>query len=201
MKINTIEVAGFASALTALRLPFSKETRSLLEVVPMAAYPFQDSILMNGSQSMSIAKPDLELMQRLIKNGDEHAKPVRGIIAYADITAPIAFWWDLETYRAGHERLFSESTMNTEGRRLVGKELQEALGEISFMREIRKIDYFSYQTLRRIVMQRYNHRKPEFHVLIEWMRTLPMADELIFVGLEKELEVHNAMYRDYLAEL
>lgn len=63
-----------------------------------------------------------------------------------------------------------------------------------------KIDYFSYQTLRRIVSQRYNHRKPEFHEFIEWVKTLPYADELILLGLEEKLDVHNKMYNEYLSE-
>ena len=48
------------------------------------------------------------------------------------------------------------------------------------------VDVYSYQTLRRIVEQRHNHRLPEWHTFIDWIKTLPLAEELILVGLEME---------------
>lgn len=48
------------------------------------------------------------------------------------------------------------------------------------------VDVYSYQTLRRIVAQRHNHRLPEWHQFIDWIKTLPLAEELIFVGLNLE---------------
>ena len=47
-----------------------------------------------------------------------------------------------------------------------------------------RVDMFSYQTLRRIVAQRHNHRLPEWHQFIDWIKTLPLAEELILDGLE-----------------
>lgn len=188
------------SALKALRLPFNKTEQSKIEtlnvVVPSI---FEDTVsdcLRSGS-TIIFAPKDIQLLQNLILNGDEHAKPVRGILAYASITAPIDFWWDLETYEAGHQRLFSASTMNTEGRKLEGHALREVRNGISFGRPIHKIDYFSYQTLRRIVYQRHNHRLPEWHFFIEWIKTLPLADELILVGLEDKLAIHDEYLRKY----
>lgn len=196
MKIETIEVSGFASALKAVRLPYNKEAKSDIDTHVKSGIL---GTLRYGS-IISVAQEDIELLKRLESSGDEHAKPLRGILAYVDITAPINFWWDLETYNVGHQRLFSGSTMHTEGKGLKGKALQKALHEIPFDRPIRKIDYFSYQTLRRIVSQRYNHRKPEFHEFIEWVKTLPYADELILLGLEDKLAVHEQMYNEYLSE-
>lgn len=31
-----------------------------------------------------------------------------------------------------------------------------------------------------------NHRLPEWHQFIDWIKTLPLAEELIFVGIEME---------------
>ena len=199
MKIETTEVAGFAAALRALRFPFKKDARSEIHT-NFEADNVEGYNRFHSATFCLIDDKDLELLSTLISRGDEHAKPVRGILAYAEITAPIYFWWDLETYGVGHQRLFSESTMNDEGKKLVGKALQKALLAISFGRDIRKADYFSYQTLRHIVMQRYNHRKPEFHEFIEWIKTLPYAKELILVGLEDKLAIHDKMYHDYLNE-
>ena len=200
MKIETIEIAGFAGALTALRLPFGKEVRSHIEHSCDTSLDFTDvniektedtyEVTMIGHQRftsnthIAIEPKDLSLMTTLVKRGDEHAKVVRGINVWAKITAPVYWWAEEETYRAGHERLASESTMHIDCKGLSGKELQEAKSAIPMGKELTKVDMFSYQTLRRIVAQRHNHRLPEWHTFIDWVKTLPFAEELILVGLD-----------------
>ena len=207
MKIETIEIAGLAGALNALRLPFGKEVRSKIENYCETHLDFTDmdvektedtyEVTMKGllkftsNTSIAIDKKDLTLMQTLVKRGDEHAKVVRGINVWAKITAPVFFWAEAECYRAGHERLASESTMHIDCRGLTGQELQEAKAAIPMGKELTKVDMFSYQTLRRIVVQRHNHRLPEWHQFIAWIKTLPLAEDLIFVGLETEGESYD----------
>lgn len=194
MKIELLEISGMVSAFEALRLPYNKEPMSEIE---HSLYANGDIFKQQNWIDFDLEGKDIALMQKLIVSGDEHAKPLRGILAYLDITAPIDWWWDAETYEAGHQRLFSASTMNTEGRGLKGHALREELNKISFGREVRKIDYFSYQTLRRIVRQRYNHRKAEWHYFIEAVRMLPYAKELILVGLEDEMRIHDEWMVEY----
>lgn len=207
MNVNTLEVAGFASALLALRLPYNKGTKSRVDVsnsifLDESALNDADEAVMaphiKTKSNILVSPDDIKLMQTLEARGDSHAKPVRGIIVYADITAPIHWWGEVESYRAGHERLFSASTMNAEGKALKGKELAKVLDTIPFSRPIHKIDFFSYQCLRNIVKQRYNHRKIEWHEFIEWIKTLPLAADLILYGLEHEIEVHTKMYAEML---
>lgn len=175
IKVETIEVAGFASALQALRLPYSLEPRSFATSGATAI----DHTL-NINTNVSIHDKDLALLTRLVKNGDEHAKVLRGIVAYLKISAPIYWWCEMETYRIGHERLSSESTMHTDCKGLAGEVLQKAKGEISMGKRLTKVDMFSYQALRRICQQRELHRLPEWSQYIEAVRTLPFADFLIF---------------------
>lgn len=108
MKVETIEVAGIMSAFEALRLPMSLECRTESD--------FQ--MTLNGDcfgsmTNVTIDKRDLDLMSRLVAASDCEAKVVRGIIAYAKVTAPRLFWQEADTYRHGIERLSSESTMHT----------------------------------------------------------------------------------------
>ena len=189
MKIETIEIAGLAGALTALRLPFGKEVRSTITGKTDSYIAKNNTtgerthlIVWNGS--VDINNKDLTLMQTLVKRGDEHAKVVRGINVWVKITAPVYFWAEAECYRAGHERLASESTMHIDCKGLTGQELQEAKASIPMGKELTKVDMFSYQTLRRIVVQRHNHRLPEWHVFVDWIKTLPLSQELILDGLE-----------------
>ena len=202
MKIETIEIAGLAGSLTALRLPFGKEVRSKIENYCETHLDFTDmdveqtedtyEVTMKGllkftsNTSIAIDKKDLTLMQTLVKRGDEHAKVIRGIMVWTKITAPVYWWCEEETYRMGHERLASESTMHIDCRGLSGSELQEAKSAIPMGKELTKVDMFSYQALRKMVAQRHNHRLPEWHQFIDWIKTLPLAEELIFVGLETE---------------
>lgn len=196
MKIELLEISGMVSALKALRLPYNKEPMSEIE----HSRHVRDGVFSQLNRIyFDLEGKDIALMQKLIVSGDEHAKPLRGILAYLDITAPIDWWVEAETYEAGHQRLFSASTMNTEGRGLKGHALRRELNSISFGREVRKIDYFSYQTLRRIVRQRYNHRKAEWHYFIEAVRMLPYAEELILVGLDDEMRIHDEWMAEYTA--
>ena len=185
MKIETLEISGFRSALEALRLPYdlksrSKTYNSITLINPTQDKDIYDKVL-DYSCNVVLHKKDISLLQALVKRGDEHAKVLRGIIVYTKITAPIYFWWDLETYKVGHERLMSGSTMNKECKGLTGEELQKVKGEIPFGREIIKIDYFSYQTLRRIYFQRRNHRLPEFYQFCTWIESLPYSKEFITI--------------------
>ena len=202
MKIETIEIAGLAGALTALRLPFGKDVRSRIEhfcdtyldITDMDVEKAEDTyeVTMTGhtrftsNTHIAIEPKDLSLMTTLVKRGDEHAKVVRGIMVWARIKAPVYFTRELETYRAGRERLSSSSTMHQECQGLSGEELQRAKAELPMGTEQDFVDVYSYQTLRRIVAQRHNHRLPEWHEFVDWVRTLPLAEELIFVGLNLE---------------
>ena len=193
MKIETIEIAGLAGALTALRLPFGKEVRSgivakntLLWHINTDDKSWAGNTYEIPGNHIGVDFKDLTLMQTLVKRGDEHAKVVRGIMVWAKITAPVYWWCEEETYRMGHERLASESTMHIDCRGLSGEELVQAKSAIPMGKELTKVDMFSYQTLRRIVAQRHNHRLPEWHQFIDWIKTLPFAQALILDGLNIE---------------
>ena len=180
MVIETIEVYGFASALKAMRLPFKGVKSSDSNIDTKSE---ESGFNIQGSYSVEIGAKDFKLLTTLIKRGDQHAKTVRGITASCSITAPRYWWQEMDTYRFGHERLSSESTMHSEAKGLSGEELQKVKGELKESHEQTRIDVFSYQTLRRIYYQRKNHRLPEWTQFCEWIETLP-CQEFITVGVE-----------------
>ena len=181
IKINTIEIAGLGSVLQALRLPFGKECRSHGS---FHIETFEKDLFITHAHSV-INEKDMHLLSTLVKRGDEHAKCIRGLIVYAEIEAPIWFYRELETYRAGRERLSSESTMHIDCKGLSGDELEKAKDEIPSGKVQKTIDMYSYQTLRRIYLQRRNHRLPMWHDFCRWIEGLPYAKELILVKKEK----------------
>lgn len=97
--VKTLEIAGFKSAFSALRLPFKREERS--------------DVIWSGDSVSGVDARDVDLLQKLVLAGDEHAKVLRGVLAWARITAPRLFWQEFDTYRVGCEKLSSESSMHT----------------------------------------------------------------------------------------
>lgn len=184
IKIKTLEIAGLASVLQALRLPFGKDCRSNTKYKDYWAegkFPYFES-----SSSVEIDEKDLKLLSTLVKRGTEHAKTLRGLIVYAEIEAPIYLLRELETYRIGRERLSCNSTMHQQCKGLTGEELVKAKSEMPMGIMQKTVDMFSYQCIRNIVKQREGHRLPEWKTFIDWAHTLPYAKELIFVGLKNE---------------
>lgn len=182
LDVKTIEVAGLLSAVEALRLPFGKECRSQTNYDDS----WVEDIVPNFQSDVRVFfdERDLTLMSTLIKRGDEHAKVLRGVIAYAEINAPRYWWQEADTYRIGTERLSSESTMHIQGRGMSTDELIKMKSELTEGTMQKRIQYFSYQSLRRIYQQRRNHRLPHWHIFCDWIKTLPFANELILIGID-----------------
>lgn len=182
IEIRTLEIAGFRSALESLRLPFGKECRSKTS----ADFNIDKSGMIVSNRSCCVLSPkDLQLMSTLVKRGDQHAKAIRGIVAYVEISAPVWFFRELETYRVGRDRLSCSSTMHIECKGLSGEELEKAKDDIPMGHIQRTVDMYSYQALRRIYFQRRNHRLPMWHDFCKWIEGLPYAKELITIDKEE----------------
>ena len=69
---------------------------------PMDSWAKSDSDF--SAHDNIIGPNDESLCKRLIKAGPEHAKFLRQIICWADITAPRFWWIEFDTYRAGVEK-------------------------------------------------------------------------------------------------
>ena len=83
--INT-EVWGFEHALRGMRNPLESWRKI-------------DTVEENGE--VIIGENDLNLAQRLIKAGSEHRKFMRQIFVSVDITAPLYWWKEFDTYKVG----------------------------------------------------------------------------------------------------
>ena len=180
LEIRTLEIAGLRSVLEALRLPFGKDCISFTTLAHTR----------NGNRHdfhsyCDINEKDMKLMSTLVKRGWEHSKVLRGLVVYAEISAPVWLYRELETYRIGRERLSSESTMHIECKGLSGEELENAKDAIPMGHIQKTVDMFSYQCLRRIYFQRRNHRLPMWHDFCKWIESLPFAEQLI--TCEKEV--------------
>ena len=87
MKFERTSVWGFEHAIRGMRNPLESWDKSDSEVYHIN--PKDNYIGIN----------DLNLIQRLIKAGPEHRKFMRQIMVSVDITAPLYWWKELDTYK------------------------------------------------------------------------------------------------------
>lgn len=88
MKFEKTDVWGFEHALRGMRNPMNSWEKS------DSKYEYVD-------MGFHIGKNDLELAQKLIKAGEPHRKFLRQIFVSVDITAPLYWWKEFDTYKVG----------------------------------------------------------------------------------------------------
>ena len=93
MEFNNVAVVGFEHAIRGMRNPKESWDKSDSRNIPIEDRP--------GFSKFVIGDNDLKLMQSLIKAGPEHRKFMRQIIVYVDISAPLYWWKEFDTYKVG----------------------------------------------------------------------------------------------------
>ena len=97
IKIENAEVYGFEAAIRGMRNPMNSWSRSDSN--------FKTIIRDNGKYVEDfIGDNDLKLMRQLAKSGPVHAKYRRMITVTCDITAPMFWWAEYDTYKVGTVR-------------------------------------------------------------------------------------------------
>ena len=97
IKIENTEVYGFEAAIRGMRNPMNSWSRSDSDCKTI--------IRDNGKYVEDfIGDNDLKLMRQLAKSGPVHAKYRRMITVTCDITAPMFWWAEFDTYKVGTVR-------------------------------------------------------------------------------------------------
>ena len=96
MKFECTEVWGFTHALRGMRNPKESWDKS-----DTKGRVFCDDSLNVITTVEQIGAADLKLVQTLIKAGSEHRKFMRQIFVSVDITAPLYWWKEFDTYKVG----------------------------------------------------------------------------------------------------
>ena len=229
MRFDNTEVFNFEGAIRGMRNPKESWAKS-------------DSFIKSPHNYYVIGKNDLELMQKLIKAGSEHRKFMRQIFVSVDITAPLYWWKEFDTYKVGtvsnststmHKLAstpikmncfemddFADSNEESNAYNLYTKSmwlkmidhleaLRKEFNETKdkrYWKELIRLLPESWLQKRTVTMNYENllsicsKGQRRFHKLTEWSesfigwaRTLPYAQELIFIDelipLTKEEEV------------
>lgn len=99
IKIEDIDVWGFDHAIRGMRNPMNSWDKS--DTILCYTNANCHEICKNNKCGLCIGKNDLDLMQRLYKAGTEHRKYLRQIFVSMDITAPLYWWKEFDTYKVG----------------------------------------------------------------------------------------------------
>lgn len=91
IKVENVDIWGFEHAVRGMRNPLNSWAKSDSEYEPAN---FCDN-------TYNIGPNDLDLMRRLYKAGPEHRKYLRQIFVSMDITAPLYWLKEFDTYKIG----------------------------------------------------------------------------------------------------
>ena len=164
---------------------------------------------------------DLDLAIRLCRAGSDHRKFLRMIFVSVDITAPLYWWKEFDTYKVGtvanscstmhklHSKAFERSDFSMDKLSETSQKVMDSL--LAYLEELRlryietkdKSTWYNliqmlpssynqmrtvtlnYENLRGMYFSRKDHKLEEWHVLCDWIRSLPYAEALI-CGKENE---------------
>ena len=226
MKFEYTEVFNFEGAFRGMRNPKESWSKSDSEWETHINYN-KDEVY----TKFAIGKNDMKLAQSLIRAGSEHRKFMRQIFVCVDITAPLYWWKEFDTYKVGtvanststmHKLAstpidfncfeFDDTTKNELGYIADDKyttsdfwisvikgceSLRQKYNETKdkrYWKELIRLLPDSWLQRRTVTMnyenllvmcskgQRRNHKLTEWSKsFIDWARSLPYAQELIFI--------------------
>ena len=204
LKVERTSVMNLENAIRGARNPLNSWARS-------------DSYYANDG-SYVLGENDLDLARRLASAGSDHRKFLRQIFVSVDITAPLYWWKEFDTYKVGtvanscstmhkiHAKPFERSDFSCDRLDEGGLRALDALIEYLEAERVRfcankddrqpwhniiQLLPSSYDQMRTVSMNyenlinmyyaRKNHKLAEWHILCDWIRSLPYASELILI--------------------
>lgn len=105
IKVEHLTVMNMENALRGMRNPLESWDKT-------------DSYWDEEKHEFIVGEKDKDLALKLIKAGSDHSKFMRQIFISMDITAPMSWWWDYDTYKVATVRN-STSRMHKLGSRLL----------------------------------------------------------------------------------
>ena len=103
IKIEHVETLGWEAAIRGMRNPMNSWDKSDSEWC-LIGTPGTNQAVANDKylrEKYCIGNNDLDLMKRLCNAGTDHRKFMRMITVYMDITAPLYWWKEFDTYKVG----------------------------------------------------------------------------------------------------
>lgn len=100
IKFENYEVVGWEHAIRGMRNPMNSWDRSD-SGYKCPYYNTKETVCSGCNENMCIGPNDYDLMKRLASGGSDDRKFMRMITVYLDITAPLYWWKEFDTYKVG----------------------------------------------------------------------------------------------------
>ena len=241
LKIENTDVVGWEAAIRGMRNPMNSWEKSDSIFVGDGEYhdicsnsgPYNGTVT-DTETFFEMGDNDLDLMTRLRNAGTDHRKFMRMIAVYADITAPLYWWKEFDTYKVGtvanscstmhkiHDKEFYEEDFSFE-RIMSGYEeykgddamhtaycsMQNVISALNRLRYMYKISknkkywyamiqllpssynqkrtvMLNYEVLANMYKSRKNHKLDEWHVLCDWIESLPYSELITGQSIEEK---------------
>lgn len=108
IKLENTEVLGWEHAIRGMRNPMNSWDKSDSFVCKEEDHFCRDScslkdhcLIETFDDYFAVGKNDYDLMKRLRNSGTDHRKFMRMLTVYVDITAPLYWWKEFDTYKVG----------------------------------------------------------------------------------------------------
>lgn len=209
IKLENTEVFGWEAAIRGMRNP--KNSWHLSD----SDWEFvEDPAIINPNDEVKyvVGPNDHKLMTSLAKGGPVHAKYRRMIAVYVDITAPLYWWKEFDTYKVGtvadscstmhkvHDKEFELSDFSVEHLYSGTMPMFESIihelncARSRFISSKDKDDWWqmiqlfptsynqkrtimlNYEVLHNIYTSRKNHKLDEWHIVCDWIKSLPYSE-------------------------
>ena len=231
LKIENVEVLGWEHVIRGMRNPKNSWGRSDSFFWDAGssineAWGIEKTVDDFGTE-VHIGPNDYTLMKSLAEGGPVHAKYRRMITVYLDITAPLYWWKEFDTYKVGtvanscstmhkiHSKEFTLEDFSTE--HLFTRsfdDIVEVIDDLNYWRDIylnsgmsdnrdgtcrvhekhdkdvwwqmiqllpssynqKRTVMLNYEVLANIYQWRRNHKLDEWHVVCDWIESLPYSE-------------------------
>ena len=103
IKIEHTEVYGWEAAIRGMRNPMNSwdKSDSRFSLLDDCGDCTHCNLRFDECHEQQIGPNDLDLMSRLRNSGTDHRKFMRMITVYLDVTAPLYWWKEFDTYKVG----------------------------------------------------------------------------------------------------
>lgn len=103
LKIENTEVVGWEAAIRGMRNPMNswEKSDSCFNSLDDCGDCTHCNLRFDECPTQQIGHADLDLMTRLRNAGTDHRKFMRMITVYLDVTAPLYWWKEFDTYKVG----------------------------------------------------------------------------------------------------
>lgn len=252
IKIENFDVMGWEAAIRGMRNPMNSWEQGDSGWDESIYHNDKDyiTVMSEDFSDYEVGPNDQDLMKRLRNAGTDHRKFMRMITVYADITAPLYWWKEFDTYKVGtvanscstmhkiaakeftledfsHEHLTTQSVeclKNTIDllnmhRSLYISKTDKKVDQYTVMSDEcytkykkdiwwqmiqllpssynqRRTVMLNHEVLANMYRSRKNHKLDEWHVLCDWIESLPYSELITGIFDEPEGANNDKMYKE-----